>query len=494
MRKNVLLGLGSVVVLVIAVIVAIGARLRPQPITLDPPLPNPAAMENPLLTVVNESSASIPLSAPLDELQAVINERLPRTFNDQVGLPDASACPAGRVRNVRMLPDLTRGGITLTPAGDRVNFSTQIRGKITVKVQLIPLCIGGGAPAQETIENLVVTVHGWVRPRLNEDWSLAFDSDATIDCNNADVRLFNVINIGVRSKVEDIIRPKLPGLFATALAEAGQRAKLRDKAAGAWSRGHVAAVLSPDPKVTVHVTPAAVAMKPLAFGGDRQIRATGKLSARFAAYAGADAPTAPAPQPLPNLHIDPSLAPGISAVLPIGVRPSGFDAAIRAQLIGFKVKVDDRNEIKITDAGLKVIRGNVYLKAGLETTPESRFKLAGHVYLAGTPAYDATAGTLTLKDVQFEVQTKNKLAQLAAWLLNDRIVNELQARATFNVKSELEKARVDLNKQIADAPRPTGVQATLDVQSVAVPDLRFGDDVIYALFTASGQAEVAAGN
>lgn len=72
----------------------------------------------------------------------------------------------------------------------------------------------------------------------------------------------------------------------------------------------------------------------------------------------------------------------------------------------------------------------------------------GVFYLTGKPGYDAATKTIELKDLDFDVKSKNMLLKTASWLFNRRIINELKKYTRFDLSTYINTAMTTFNQQL----------------------------------------------
>ena len=85
---------------------------------------------------------------------------------------------------------------------------------------------------------------------------------------------------------------------------------------------------------------------------------------------------------------------------------------------------------------------NLVIKVSFEGSEKGIF------YLTGKPAYDATTKIIELRDLDFDIRSKNTLLKTAAWLFNKRIVNELKKYSRFDLSSYINTAIISINQQL----------------------------------------------
>lgn len=72
----------------------------------------------------------------------------------------------------------------------------------------------------------------------------------------------------------------------------------------------------------------------------------------------------------------------------------------------------------------------------------------GTMYLTGKPVYDKTTRILELKDIDFDIKSKDALLKTAEWLFSRRIVNEISSNTRFDLTSYIDSAKANINEQL----------------------------------------------
>ncbi len=72
----------------------------------------------------------------------------------------------------------------------------------------------------------------------------------------------------------------------------------------------------------------------------------------------------------------------------------------------------------------------------------------GVLYLTGKPVFDKEKNQLKIKDIDYDIKTRDMLVKTAKWLFNRRIINELNKYCTFNLDEYIDTLLVKVNQQI----------------------------------------------
>jgi hypothetical protein len=99
----------------------------------------------------------------------------------------------------------------------------------------------------------------------------------------------------------------------------------------------------------------------------------------------------------------------------------------------------------------------------------------GTVQFTGTPVYDPVTKTITVKDLDYDLKTKNLLLNTAKWLFSKKISSELKKYTSFSLAAYYETAAKELgnwlNREWIKGIRSTGALKELKLTEVyAYPD------------------------
>jgi hypothetical protein len=72
----------------------------------------------------------------------------------------------------------------------------------------------------------------------------------------------------------------------------------------------------------------------------------------------------------------------------------------------------------------------------------------GTIYLTGKPVYTKETNLLEVKDIDFDIRSKNALLKTAEWLFNRRIVTEIGRYTRFDLNGYIDTAKSRVNEQL----------------------------------------------
>ncbi len=89
-----------------------------------------------------------------------------------------------------------------------------------------------------------------------------------------------------------------------------------------------------------------------------------------------------------------------------------------------------------------VDNANLIVKVDFEGSQKGTF------YLTGKPAYDVASKTIEIKDLDFDIRSKNMLLKTAEWLFSKKIINELKKNTKFDLNTYMASAITSMNQQL----------------------------------------------
>lgn len=72
----------------------------------------------------------------------------------------------------------------------------------------------------------------------------------------------------------------------------------------------------------------------------------------------------------------------------------------------------------------------------------------GTLYLVGKPVFDNTTRMLEIKEIDFDMRSKDALLKAADWLFNRKIVTEISRYAKYDLNSYIDTAKSRINQQL----------------------------------------------
>lgn len=444
------------------------------------------------------STVAVPISISAQAITAIVEDRMPPgsrlywvtgqpmgDFDLQLGVHKAGAVSVSSEGGCLNL------GIVLYIQDGRIDWDAKV-GFIKVRKHFD---FGGSA-----------RVTARVCPSVTPDWKLA----ATIEPNfswveGAYITIGTPIgskNIAIASRVEPAIREKLPAMTA-GIVEALGRLPLKEKLESAWAAIQKPILLAKNPadppvagapvlpEVYLMAEPTMLGLGPLQSQGS-EIVAMPIVSTYLQLHLGQpDAASVPAPRPLPG---------NAGAILPRGIYASvmavvPYDEANKVAERALRDKpIEFGDKLKVAIKGIEVYPDGdrLLVKADfagrLSKLPFDDTE--GHLYLRGTPRYNNLDRTISVEDLDFDVDTKNLLVKSAELLKNPLILRALEKALRFELGPKVDPLIARAKEGVASKKIADGVLLNALATSVELSALHVGPKAMKVSLNLKGEANV----
>lgn len=137
----------------------------------------------------------------------------------------------------------------------------------------------------------------------------------------------------------------------------------------------------------------------------------------------------------------------------------GFNIFLDAQLDYDSLSniVDQQIEDKEFDLGKQPVR-KTFIVRSFKISGAGNDKLIikidfdgsadGTAYFIGTPSYNPITHILEIKDLDFDVKTRDRFLKTASWLFNKKITDEITRYTRFDLSNYIDSLRLNLNQQL----------------------------------------------
>lgn len=374
-----------------------------------------------------------------------------------------------------------RGAIDVGFAADRFVFRFPVTGRLTFAGRLRPVRV----PVRESVD-FSGTVTGSVKPSLAPDWRLRLDSHAQLDLHRAEVEIFEVVKVSLRSLLQDEIDPILEREFQKAMERAAADWKLREQAAAAWKALHFSQEILDGEGLWLRFRPEEVRIAALRAEGDRlrtgfaiagQVHLGFSGGARTAA--GPPAPTPPATTPLPPAGVLAEPSGRLEIEVPVLASDADLSRLAAKRLQGARHQVGGY-AMDISGASLRVLGDGLLVALDFQARGPFARGARGRLFLRGQPVFDPQAKVLRLAGLDYDLATRSRLLQAAGWLLRSDLLSALERETRFDVAATLREADRKAQEAVHNLRFPAGLKGAIRLDSATVTDLVVADGYLYA--------------
>ena len=251
----------------------------------------------------------------------------------------------------------------------------------------------------------------------------------------------------------------------------------------AWNLIREPRLLSEQYRTWLVITPMDILMTPFTVQNGK-ISATLGIRGFTQTLTGEKPPTKPAVN-VPNLIVTTDVPNGFQIGL-IGVVPYEEASKFAAeQFIGktFDFK-EGKYKIEVTSVDIYGQNDKLVIKAGLKGS------INGVIYLKGIPYYDTKTRLLSLKNVDYDLNTRSVLVQTANWLLQGRFAKQIEQEFVFPVGSQMDEAQKAIRQQLTNRKVAKGVDFGGRLDTLEPDQVYLTPTSLVALIVAKGRIEI----
>ncbi len=258
------------------------------------------------------------------------------------------------------------------------------------------------------------------------------------------------LKIGLARFVEPTLRKQMATITRQLDAELQKQVNVKQYVQQAWTMLQEPVKVDDGMNAWLQVLPQDVRVTPL------QAR-NGTLALRIGITSYINVTTEGKPQvqsikKLPNLVLDNKLADNIQVGLTADIPYTQVSKMLQQQVANQTYKFDDgKSQLTVKDAAVSPAGHQLVLmldvdgktKAGLFTK-----KIVGKIYLRGTPYYDAATASIKMRDVDYDLETKDRLLSTANWLAKNKFKDMIQQQVNIPVKDQLTNVHRSLQQAL----------------------------------------------
>lgn len=320
---------------------------------------------------------------------------------------------------------------------------------------------------------------------MDPDWSVSTQTRADgYDWIKKPAFSIAGIQIPITGFVGKMIDKNLSSITATLDRQVRQKIDLRTPVLQVWNTVRQPYLLAAEYKTWLLVSPQRIVIAPLRFDGN-VIRTTIGIEGYTITTVGAKPVIKPVIS-LPDLTVIPQLT---NTDFQVGLLSEiSYSEAAQFAAHAFVGKTfafsGNKYNVSITNIDLYGQNDKLIIKAGLSGS------ITGNVYLRGQPYYDDKQKTISLKDLEYDFDTKNLLQRTANWLLHGTFANLLQKQLTIPVGPELDRLQQSVQNQLTNNQIATGVMLNGVLDEVRPDQVYLTPTALLAVVYAKGRVTV----
>ncbi len=272
------------------------------------------------------------------------------------------------------------------------------------------------------------------------------------------------LSIKPRAIVEGVTQPVQRMLSEAVSKKINEAFPLKAQAAKAWRAAYKPVLLDRNYNAWLKITPQEVMLYPL-YAQNNKVRVSIGIKSFAELVVGPEPPAQP-PAPLPSLKLVSGFDKSFRIALNADLYYREILAIASPLLLNRRFDSDGKSiilkEFDLYGSGDRLI---------VKVTTEG--SLDGVFYLTCKPCFDPVTNVFSVKEIDFDMNTRSLLLQSANWFLHGAISSAIQEKLNMNLTKRLEESREMARKSIAQVNLVENIVLKGDVKS-----LKFGDAIV----------------
>ena len=249
-----------------------------------------------------------------------------------------------------------------------------------------------------------------------------------------------------------------------------------------WNKIQIPIKLSDQYPLWAKITPLEISMVPIQGSVDILHHSVG-IKATSELFYG-DEPAYHLNLDIPDLKITSRLDNDFRISLASDVPFPSINEIAKQQLVGYQY-TQGKNRVEVKN--IYIFGSGDKLVVALDITGTVK----GTIYLSGKPYYDKEASSLRIKDLDFDIRTKNVLIRSASWILHQSLLQTLGKKLSFSIDDQLKSAQnqlqsfLDGNKKV----QYFGISGTIDKPEIG--DIFITQESVKAVIIFTGRIKIS---
>lgn len=433
-----------------------------------------AAYQKAVERVKEISTLNIPIEIPLSEVERKINEQLGNLLFEDNSLDNNGGDNLMLKVNKRLPLMIEAKG------GNQFNIKVPVNiwAKAGWKVEKFGLAV---AKYEET--QFDIDINFLTRISMDENWKINTTTSPNgykwISEPKVKIGFFDV---PITSIIEKIVDRELPNVTQIIDAEVG-KINLKPQVETAWKAVQSPFLINEAYQAWLKVTPLEIMMTPLSNKG-RNVRVGLGIKASTETFIG-NKPSDAVMAAIPGLKLVNQLEEKFEVGL-IAQIPYSQARKLAMDQTGGKTYEFMEGKYKITVVDLDVYGQSDFLVVAATLTGS----LNGKVFLKGKPLFDPKTNSLKMSELDYDLDTKNKLAKTADWLAHGKFLKLMEPYFSISVASQLEEAKKMIQKNLAGNQFNKNINLNGQLDQLTPEKIYLTESGIQAVISAKGKIEV----
>ena len=390
----------------------------------------PPEAYNPENQTPKYSMINIPVEYDLKNLEKLVNRQF-------AGLVYADTSFEDNNKDDLMIKAWRMGDFRVSMIGNELYYKIPLRIWIKKKFEIGSFGISLSDTKEGTAE---IVLKFRTRVTLNKNWTISTMtfSDGYEWLSTPQIKL-GVMSVPIPYIADMIVNGNL-NLVNREIDKALQSLlDLRKTMQKAWTDIQKPILLSPEYRMWIKITPVEMSTIPLQSSTGIIDHSIGIKAITAVSFG--NEPEYIVNATLPEIRITSRMENSFLVNLPVDIPFEKINELARQQMVGYQVS-QGKYRIRVND--LTVYGNNDDLVVALDVSGS----LNGTVYLAGKPWFDKDSSSVRIKDLDFDIRTKNVLYKSASWIFHQGLAGTIAKKLEFPIGKQLDQVRSEIQSYL----------------------------------------------
>lgn len=324
------------------------------------------------------------------------------------------------------------------------------------------------------------------RVNINEDWEISTETlPAGMEWVKKPSIKLGFLNIPIAGVLEPVIHARQKELADELDSRIAKDLHIKNYVKEAWVKLQNPLLLNKELNAWLSIAPQEIILKP--FNGSGKTMAALVSLNGFTETSVGQKPEKSLAYHLPKLKIDSKaeFTDRFEILVNSEIDQHYAERIARQQLLN-KTFTYKNGKKKITIIGLELYGSNdkIVVKANVEGN------INGTLFLTGVPYYNEADQSISLDNLDFDINTRNKLHRTASWLLHGKLSNELEKVIRIPIGKQLNEAKEIISSHITKKELAKGITLEGNLEDIRPVEFYITSGSYVAVVKATGTAIV----
>lgn len=437
------------------------------------------------------STINIPVALNLKELENKINREFKGVLYDDNSYENNN--------NDNLMLRVTKlDNFSISGSGDQflINAPIEIYVKGRMKKDLFNIFDRSFGVDQSKDATFRMNVKVKTRLNLTPDWDVKTISETGFDWREKPYLEIGPVRIPIGSVIEGVVNGQISEINKRLDLEISRNIRIKPLIEQYWRDMQQPVLVNETYKSYLQIIPEEVFLSPLRSNGQQLLINVG-IKTQLNLYTGS-VPLHESYKPLPKLRPDQKPDSTFSLFMSGDITYDYATELVRREFLNKTFSFENNKQV-VTITDLKVFGSDnkLALMIGMNGSTKQglfRKKFKGTVYALGVPVYDEKTQTLSVKDFDFDLKSKDVLVGAAEWIFKGTLKKSIESKLSYSMKAELDAARKLAQDAMTNTDINKNVRLNGKLVSLQPAGIYVGEKSVQVYMKASGDLQVTLKN